>query len=205
MSRAAFYTHFTDKEDCFLSASREGVRLMVSRIMTTRAVPAGTPDDEVLRVACHAFLAFMAGEPEFSKIFYVDMPAAGPRAWERLDAAQHRYAVLNQAWHERARTRHPEWPAVPYEAYLALAGATAELVRSRVRGGEADAIPARRTRSSRCTWRSWLAAGGRSPGSRICSNTSLRLGASGVVVKRSTARAPKSFRWKFFNGRADGT
>ena len=33
-------------------------------------------------------------------------------------------------------------PAVPYEAYLALAGATAELVRSRVRRGEADAIPA---------------------------------------------------------------
>ena len=143
VSRAAFYTHFTDKEDCFLSASREGGRLMVSRIVAaTRAVPAGTPDDEVLRVACHAFLAFVAGEPEFSKIFYVDMPAAGPRAWERLDAAQHRYAALNQAWHERARARHPEWPAVPYEAYLALAGATAELVRSRVRRGEADAVPA---------------------------------------------------------------
>jgi AcrR family transcriptional regulator len=143
VSRAAFYTHFTDKEDCFLSASREGGRLMVSRIVTaTRAVPAGTPDDEVLRAACHAFLAFVAGEPEFSKIFYVDMPAAGPRAWERLDAAQHRCAVLNQTWHERARARHPEWPAVPYEAYLALAGATAGLVRSRVRRGEADAIPA---------------------------------------------------------------
>jgi AcrR family transcriptional regulator len=143
VSRAAFYTHFTDKEDCFLSASREGGRLMVSRIVTaTRAVPAGTPDDQVLRVACRAFLAFVAGEPQFSKIFYVDMPAAGPRAWERLDAAQHRYAVLNQTWHERARARHPEWPAVPYEAYLALAGATAELVRSRVRRGEADAVPA---------------------------------------------------------------
>jgi AcrR family transcriptional regulator len=60
VSRAAFYTHVTDKEDCFLSASREGGRLMVSRIVTaTRAVPAGTPDDEVLRVACHAFLAFV--------------------------------------------------------------------------------------------------------------------------------------------------
>ena len=142
VSRAAFYTHFTDKEDCFLSASREGGELMVSRIIAaTRALPAAAADEDVLRVACRAFLAFVSGEPEFSKIFYIDMPAAGPRAWERLDAAQHRYAVLNQVWHERARIRHPDWPAVPYEAYLALAGATAELVRARVRAGEADIIP----------------------------------------------------------------
>ncbi len=142
VSRTAFYTHFTGKEDCFLSATREGGKLMVSRIVAaTRALTAGTPDEEVLRVACRTFLAFVAGEPEFAKIFYIDMPAAGARAWERLDAAQHRYAVLNRTWHERARSRHPEWPAVPYEAYLALAGATAELVRSRVRWGDADAIP----------------------------------------------------------------
>jgi hypothetical protein len=31
---------------------------------------------------------------------------------------------------------------VPYEAYLALAGATAELVRARVRRGEAETLPA---------------------------------------------------------------
>ena len=96
----------------------------------------------MLRVGVRAFLAFVTGEPEFSKIFYVDMPAAGPRAWERLEAAQHRYAVLNQTWHGRARDQHPNWPAVPYEAYLALAGATAELVRARVRRGEAETLPA---------------------------------------------------------------
>ena len=142
VSRAAFYTHFSGKEDCFLSASQEGGNLMVSRIVTaTRALAPGTPDEEVLRVACRAFLAFVAGEPEFAKIFHIDMPAAGPRAWERLDAAQHRYAVLSRTWHERALARHPDWPAVPYEAYLALAGATAELVRARVRQGDAGAIP----------------------------------------------------------------
>ena len=43
---------------------------MLSRIVTaTRAVPAGTPDDEVLRVACHAFLAFVAGEPDSPRSF----------------------------------------------------------------------------------------------------------------------------------------
>jgi AcrR family transcriptional regulator len=143
VSRAAFYTHFTDKEDCFLAAAREGGRLMDQRIVAaTRAAAPGTPDEAVLRVAVRGFLAFVTGEPEFAKIFYIDMPAAGPVAVDQLARAQHRYADLNQTWHERARTRHPGWPArLPYDAYLALAGATAELVRTRVRAGQISAIP----------------------------------------------------------------
>ena len=47
---------------------------------------------------------------------------------------------LNRAWHERARRDHPAWPAVPYQAYYALAGATAELVRAEVRRGRTDAM-----------------------------------------------------------------
>ena len=51
------------------------------------------------------------------------------------------FADLNRTWHRRARERHPEWPGVPDEAYLALAGATDELVRSTVRAGQADTLP----------------------------------------------------------------
>jgi hypothetical protein len=40
-----------------------------------------------------------------------------------------------------AREHHPEWPSVPSEAYLALAGATIELVRSMVRAGRTDDLP----------------------------------------------------------------
>jgi AcrR family transcriptional regulator len=143
VSRAAFYTHFADKEDCFLAATQQGGLLMVSQVVeaTRTAGPAAT-DEEILRAACRAFLAFVTDEPEFARVFYIDMPAAGPRAVQRLEAAQHRYADLNQTWHERARARNPDWPAVPYEAYLALAGATAELVRVRVRGGQPGSIPA---------------------------------------------------------------
>jgi AcrR family transcriptional regulator len=143
VSRAAFYTHFTDKEDCFLAAAGEGGRLMDQRIVAaTRAAEPGTPDEAVLRVAVRGFLAFVTGEPEFAKIFYIDMPAAGPVAVDQLARAQHRSADLNQTWHERARARHPGWPArLPYDAYLALAGATWELVRTRVRTGQISAIP----------------------------------------------------------------
>ena len=115
---------------------------MIAQVVSaTRALPAEACDEEVLRVACRAYLAFLAGEPAFTRVFYVHMPTAGPRAVDRLDAAPGLFADLNQKWHHRAREHHPEWPSVPSEAYLALAGATDELVRSMVRAGRTDALP----------------------------------------------------------------
>ena len=142
VSRGAFYAHFADKEDCFLAATREGGRLMSTRMAAAaRALPADAPDEQVLRAAFHAFLAFLVDEPAFAKVIYLDMPGAGPLAADRIDQAGSRLAELNRKWHERARARHPDWPSVPGEAYLALSGATAELVRSVVRTGQIDALP----------------------------------------------------------------
>jgi AcrR family transcriptional regulator len=142
VSRAAFYAHFAGKEDCFLAATAEGRDLMIAQVVSaTRALPAQACDEEILRVACRAYLAFLADEPAFARVFYIHMPAAGPRAVDRLVAAPGLFADLNQTWHQRAREHHPEWPPVPAEAYLALAGATVELVRSLVRAGRTDALP----------------------------------------------------------------
>jgi AcrR family transcriptional regulator len=142
VSRAAFYAHFADKEDCFLAATAEGRELMIAQIVSaTRALPAGARDEDVLRAAFRAYLAFLVGEPAFAEVFHIHMPTAGPRAVGRLDAAPWLFAGLNQKWHERAREHHPQWPSVPPEAYLALAGATDELVRSTVRAGRTDALP----------------------------------------------------------------
>jgi len=142
VSRAAFYAHFADKEECFLTATGEGRELMFARVVAAaRAVPAGAPDEEMIRAAHRAFLAFLADEPAFARVFYIDMPAAGPQAVGRLEAASRRFVDLNRVWHQRARERHPDWPAVPDEAYLALAGGAAELVRSMVRAGRTDELP----------------------------------------------------------------
>src|SRR6201996_6577643 len=124
VSKKAFYDHFADKEECFLAATGEGRELMIARIVSaTRELPAGALDEEVLRVALRAYLVFLAGEPAFARVFYIHMPAAGPLALDRLDAAQGMFADLSGQWHRRARGHHPQWPAVPHEAYLALAGA----------------------------------------------------------------------------------
>jgi AcrR family transcriptional regulator len=142
VSRVAFYAHFRGKEDCFLAATRQGGQLMADRVVTaTRALPPGTPDEDVLRAAYRAFLEFLVDEPAFARAFYIDMPSAGPRAVARFDAAERRFAEMTATWHRRARARHPDWPAVPDDAYMALGGAIATLVRSAVRDGQTHALP----------------------------------------------------------------
>jgi AcrR family transcriptional regulator len=140
VSRAAFYAHFADKEDCFLAATRQGGLLMADRIVSaTRKMPDEASAEELLQASITAYVEFLAEEPAFARAFYVDMPVAGPRALRQIEAAQHGFARLNRAWHERARRDHPAWPVVPYQAYYALAGATTELVRTEVRRGAIDA------------------------------------------------------------------
>jgi len=141
VSRAAFYIHFRSKEECFLAATRRGGQLMFHHVMeAVRALPDDASDEGVLRAGCQAYLGFLADEPAFSQVFCVEMPTAGPRAVERIQAAHDRFAEINAKWHRRARARHPDWPAVPDEAYQALAGATAELVRSWVGAGKTEGL-----------------------------------------------------------------
>ncbi len=140
VSRAAFYAHFADKEDCFLAATSQGGLLMADRVLSAvRKQPDDASAEDLLRAALAAYLEFLADEPAFARAFYVDMPVAGPGAVRQIEAAQHGFARLNRAWHQRARLDHPDWPAVPYQAYYALAGAATELVRFEVRRGPIDA------------------------------------------------------------------
>lgn len=142
VSRTAFYAHFAGKEDCFFAAADDGSRQLFAH--TLRAVGELGPDADgelALRTGLRAFLAFLTAEPAFARVFYVDLPSAGPRAQQRLQSAYAHWAKLNRAWHARARLRCPDWPLVPDEAYLALAGATGELVRDVVMSADTDRLP----------------------------------------------------------------
>jgi AcrR family transcriptional regulator len=141
VSRAAFYLHFRTKEDCFLAATRRGGELLFDHVTeAARAMPEDAPDEDCMRAGCRAFLTFLADEPAFARVFYIEMPTAGAHSVERLHASASRYTEINAKWHRRARARHPDWPEVPDEAYQALAGATAELVRSWVSAGKTGAL-----------------------------------------------------------------
>src|SRR5947207_7504680 len=106
VSRKAFYAHFANKEQCFLAATGEGRELMIARVTSaSRALPAGASDEDLLRAACRGFLEFLADEPAFARVFYIHMPAAGPRAAGRLDPAPPRSAAMDRRGRGRARAR----------------------------------------------------------------------------------------------------
>jgi AcrR family transcriptional regulator len=140
VSRAAFYEHFPSKDDCLLTATGEGGQILVGQVLAA-ARRAGDEPEDALRAGCRAFLAFLTAEPAFARVIYVYMPAVGPTAIQRVQAVSDHFAAINRKWHQQARERHPEWPAVPGEAYLALAGATAEIVRARVRDDRTKELP----------------------------------------------------------------
>jgi AcrR family transcriptional regulator len=142
VSRAAFYAHFADKEECFLAATNHGGQLMGERVRAaTRAVPREAGAEGALRASVAAFLHFLVTEPQFARAFYIDMPAAGAGAAAQLETAHRGFARMNRIWHERALQEHPDWPVVPREAYYALAGGSAELVRALVRRDAIAELP----------------------------------------------------------------
>lgn len=142
VSRNVFYDHFADKEECFLAANAGGSELMFATIARAARAPGrdAEPADR-LRAALRAYLDFLAREPEFARTFLIDVFAAGPRALEQFVAAQERFAERTRAWHARARRRHPDWPQVPGDAYLALVGAIHQLVVRHVREGRTAQLP----------------------------------------------------------------
>ncbi|HSZ40795.1 MAG TPA: TetR/AcrR family transcriptional regulator [Trebonia sp.] len=140
VSRAAFYAHFSSKDDCLLTATGEGGQILVGQVLTA-ARRAGEEPEDALRAGCRAFLAFLSAEPAFAQVIYVYMPVVGPTAIQRVQAVSDHFAAINRKWHQQARERHPEWPTVPGEAYLALAGATAEIVRAWVRADRTKELP----------------------------------------------------------------
>lgn len=145
VSRKTFYAHFADKEACFLAATEAGVALMSARI-TEAAREAADDADPVarLRAGLRGYLRFLAGEPEFARVFLIDGLAAGPRALARLTAVHRQFAALTRRWYEQARrdrAARPEWPEVPEDAYTAAVGALHELVATRVRTHRTAELP----------------------------------------------------------------
>jgi AcrR family transcriptional regulator len=142
VSRTSFYDQFTDKEDCLLQAAAHGRRLMFGRISDeVEAEPAQATDEQTLRAGLRGLLGFLHDEPAFATVFYLDVPAVGRRGADRLAEAQQKLAARTAVWHARARSRHPDWPAVPVETFRALAGATEALVRDKIRAGRTDELP----------------------------------------------------------------
>jgi AcrR family transcriptional regulator len=92
VSRETFYAQYKDKHDCFLVAFDSAVNVVLDELTDSaaRARSDGETTDEVLSLLLRSFLEFVASEPDISRMYYVEVYAAGQDAIELRAASQAR-------------------------------------------------------------------------------------------------------------------
>jgi AcrR family transcriptional regulator len=142
VSRAVFFQHFADVQDCFLATYEACSDLL--RAQTTAAVVggAGLPYDERIALGVRAYLETLASEPGLARAFLRDVTAAGPEALRRRRAVLRRFAASLRSQVDAAvAAGAPGRPISPVTA-LALAGAIHELVLEALEAGRGAELPA---------------------------------------------------------------
>jgi AcrR family transcriptional regulator len=135
MSKATFYEHFANKEQCIGALFDRAAEVVVDA-MVHAARAAGGDAHERLRAGIRAFLTTLSEHPEFAQTLLVEIIGAGPEAARRRDQVLQGFATVVDAENaEAARRGQLRRFASPHDAY-AIVGAIMELVSRQVRLGD---------------------------------------------------------------------
>jgi AcrR family transcriptional regulator len=140
MSKATFYEHFANKEDCII-ALFEHAAAVVADAMAAAARDVGSGDAAArMKAGTRAFLTSLSEHPEFAQTLLVEIIGAGPRAAQRRDQILQGFADLLDAENAAGARRGliPRF-ASPYDSF-AIVGAITELVSRQVRLGEPEDV-----------------------------------------------------------------
>ena len=134
-SRATFYKHFEDREDCFAQAHLGASEWLYRRLIgAARRQPSWR---EGLRAAMAELLEFCANQPEIAKALFVEVHAAGPRALaQRADLMERLSRALDSA-----RREIPSRQAPPPVTSTFMVGAIDTLVCAKLMDGDAKRAP----------------------------------------------------------------
>lgn len=134
MSKATFYEHFANKEDCIVALVDRAAEV-IGRSMAEAARGAGGDAAQRMKAAIYAFLSTLAEYPEFAQTVLVEIIGAGPELARRRDQILQGFADMLDAENERAARRGllPRF-ASPHDAF-GVVGAISELVSRQVRLG----------------------------------------------------------------------
>jgi AcrR family transcriptional regulator len=133
MSKATFYEHFANKEECILALADHASAHMLDALLDASRRPDGSRERH--RAGVRAVLDTVAADPALAQAVLVELVGAGPRAAERRDATLNGFAEVMYAETVRAAERDggPAY-ASPDDAF-AIAGATFELISRQLRTG----------------------------------------------------------------------
>ena len=133
MSKATFYEHFGNKEECILALFDAAVDMIVDGMAhAVQAHGTDTPRDRV-GAAVRVFLDVVAAFPNQAQTLLVEIIGAGPQAMERRDAALLRVAAyIDEANEADAAAGNVQRLASPHDAF-AIVGAIVELASRQLR------------------------------------------------------------------------
>lgn len=139
MSKATFYAHFSNKEECFLALFDLGAgRALEALVNGARDASDSTADRQ--RGGLRAFLGLVAQEPVIARAVLVEGMHGGPKALERRDAMFAAFAqVMFQETEDAAQRAGGKRFASVHDAF-GVVGAVVELTARHLRTGEPENI-----------------------------------------------------------------
>jgi AcrR family transcriptional regulator len=135
MSKATFYEHFANKEECMLALfGRATTVIQTAMAQAARNAPTGDAQER-MKAGTRAFLTSLSEHPEFAQTVLVEIIGAGPRAAQYRDQLIQAFAdVLDAENAAGARRGLIGRFASPHDSF-AIVGAITELVSRQVRLG----------------------------------------------------------------------
>src|SRR5215207_6769069 len=92
MSKATFYEHFDNKEDCIIALHDDATAAVLEAMRRTGEDHEGADGAGRVRAVIHTFLEVLAAFPDEAQTLLVEIIGAGPRAIERRDRVLAEYA-----------------------------------------------------------------------------------------------------------------
>ena len=140
MSKATFYEHFGNKEDCIVALFDAAIEVIIDAMRAAGEANRDSDPTTRIRATTGAFLAALEEFPDESQTLLVEIVGAGPRAMARRDRALDLVAEyiddFNRLDHERGSA--PRF-ASDSDAY-AIMGAVVELASRQLRTGRPGSI-----------------------------------------------------------------
>lgn len=136
MSKATFYEHFDNKEDCIVALHDDATAAVLEAMRHTGREHAGADAVDRTRAVIRTFLEVLAAFPDEAQTLLVEIIGAGPRAMERRDRVFAEYAsYIDEINREDAERGAAPRLASRHDAF-AIVGAVIELASRQIRTGQ---------------------------------------------------------------------
>jgi AcrR family transcriptional regulator len=135
MSKATFYEHFANKEECIL-ALFDWARDTLLAAMVEATISAGNDPQARLRAGIRALLELISAHPDAGQTLLVEITGAGPRGAERRDSILADFTAAIDRENEIAAAQKGFSRFASPDDTFAVVGAVVELASRQVRLGQ---------------------------------------------------------------------